>query len=201
MAASTIVKSIDYLIDRALGIRTGGILSTSFPDAHSCSTVPHLAVSAILGRLALQAEDVFVDIGAGKGRVACCAARRALKEIIGIEVVPDLCELAEQNAGCLRGRKCPVTIENIYAQEFDYRRGTVFYLFNPFGRDTLLDVIKRMEASWYEVPRSVRIAYVNPVFQTEFEELGSLECYERWEAGARMFLQHPVSFWRFRTCS
>src|SRR5215472_13249531 len=55
-------------------------------------------------------EDVVFDIGCGMGRVLCVMAQRNVRKCVGIELQPQLCEIARKNAAQLRGRKAPIEI-------------------------------------------------------------------------------------------
>jgi len=182
--------------DLRLGIDTGGTMPTAVADAYQYSTISYPATFAILDHLGLEARDVFVDVGCGKGRVLCCAGLGGVRESCGIEVDESLCAAAEQNARQLRRAHAPITVENLSAQDFNFDKGTVFYLFNPFGADTLRTVLGHLEASWRAQPRPVRIAYVNPKHEAAFHEAGWIERYDQWQPRRRILLDHAVSFWR-----
>jgi SAM-dependent methyltransferase len=179
-----------------LGINTRGMAQALEPD--SCHYVPHSysLTWAILHSLTLSSSDVFVDIGCGKGRVICCAACFNIREVTGVEISKNLCEIAERNAIRLSGRRAPITIINTPAQDCDYLKGTVFYLFNPFGALTLRRVLAKIQLSLSAHPRFVRIVYVNPQHESLLQVGGWLELYDRWESGRRPELAHDISFWR-----
>lgn len=48
------------------------------------------------------------------------------------------------------------------AADIDYSEGTVFWMFNPFGKTTLQCVLERMEQSLRVSPRPIQIVYVRP---------------------------------------
>ena len=180
-----------------LGINTRGALpSTVVSDAVPYSTVPYCMIMKILRQLALEPSDVFVDIGCGKGRVLCCASRFRIRQIIGVEIDKDLCATAQRNAQRVRGRRSPVSITHVAAQEFDYRAGTVYYLFCPFGAATLAQVLMRIRQSLEEEPRRIRIVYVNPAAEFLLQQSDWLQMKDRWQAGDKSGLVHDVSFWQ-----
>jgi SAM-dependent methyltransferase len=176
-----------------LGISTRGAVEVSEPDAIDYGTSSYSAIFSILHNLSLEPSDVFVDLGCGKGRVVCCASLFNIREVIGVEVEENLYEIAKHNVARLRGRKAPSTIINTRAQDFDYLKGTVFYLFNPFGSLTLHKVLSKLQLSLYSHPRSVKMVYVNPRHESLLNGSNCLEMYDRWEPGRNM---HCVSFWR-----
>lgn len=178
-----------------LGISTHGIVDTEIPDASHYATMRYATINRILDRLSLQPADVFVDVGSGKGRVLCLAARHTVREVIGIEMVPELCRVAEKNSRHLRGRKSPIVIYNSLAQEFDYTKGTVFTFFNPFGAETLSIVLDRIQAGLEKSPRPIRIAYANPEHDVILSQRPWLDRYEVW-LKEELGMEHSVTFYR-----
>jgi predicted RNA methylase len=152
----------------------------------------------ILDFLELTPSDVVVDLGCGKGRVVCCAARYRLEEVIGVEDVSILSDRAEANAAVMRGRNSKISIVKCKVEDFDYARGTVLYLNNPFGPETLKAVLKRLE---FARESSRRLVYFNPVHEAVLSEKGWMELYAHWSASSRLGIAHPVSFWRTKTDS
>jgi predicted RNA methylase len=180
-----------------LGINSRGIVyGATESDFHHYSTVSYRSTMAILRNLSLKPSDVFVDIGCGKGRVLCCASRYRIQEVIGIEVDKTLCDIAKCNAKKVHGRKSSINVINVSAEEYDYRIGTVYYLFNPFGASTLNAVLAKMEQAVRLKPRKLKIVYVNSVHDIVLNRCDWLEMYDRWEAGKQFGLMHDVSFWR-----
>lgn len=178
-----------------LGISTHGIFDVQFPDAYHYATMRYVTINRILEFLDLQPTDILVDIGSGKGRILCCAARSELRKVVGIEVAKELCEASEANAARMRGRKSPIAIHNSAAQEFDYAEGTVFTLFNPFGAATLAIVLESLERSWRARSRDIRIAYANPAHDDVFAQMKWLQRHEHWEKDT-LRMEHSVSFYK-----
>jgi predicted RNA methylase len=180
-----------------LGVNTRGIVNDATEsDSHYYSTIPYHPTLAILHSLSLRSSDVFVDIGCGKGRVLCCASRFRIREVIGVEMDKALCDIAEYNAKKVHGRKSIIKTFNVSAEDFNYRTGTVYYLFNPFGVSTMSRVLTKMERSLRSQSRKLTIVYVNSVHESLLSKSGWLEMYERWKAGDKFGLMHNVSFWR-----
>jgi len=182
--------------ERRLGINTEGSQEVNRPDANRYATFAHRSIEMILNRLALNADDVFVDIGCGKGRVVCRAALRPIRQVIGVDIDADLCNAAEQNVKSLVGAKAPVRIINLPAQEFDYLDCTAFFLFNSFGASTLEQVLATIHRSLAANPRSIRFAYVNPFHEHLLKQVGWLEEYDRFARRPWSGLKFDVSFWR-----
>jgi len=110
----------------------------------------------------LDHDDTFVDVGCGKGRVLWfVATRRRLRKAIGIEIEHELAQIARENIAKARLRT-PVTIIEEDASKADLSEGTVYYLYNPFGQETLRRFLKNIQRSLQTHPRDIRIVYLNP---------------------------------------
>ena len=73
--------------ERRLGISTRGSVPVDFPDAHHYAAMQYSSIFEVLRFLSLSSSDTFVDIGSGKGRVVCCAARHAVAKVVGIGLI------------------------------------------------------------------------------------------------------------------
>jgi hypothetical protein len=111
------------------------------------------------------------------------------------EVGKTLCDIAECNAKKVHGKKSIINVINVSAEEYDYRIGTVYYLFNPFGASTLNAVLAKMKQAVRFKPRKLRIVHVNSVHDLVLNRCDWLKMYDRWEAGEQLGLMHNVSFW------
>lgn len=193
------------LYEHRFGISTHGLYNWSPGDWSSEEHLFYYATSYrrifhILDALRLGPDDTLIDLGCGKGRVACCASFYPVREVIGIDDVPELCAAAERNLGRLRGRRASARILRGRAEDFDYAAGTVIYMFHPFGPQTLSAVLARVGLGLLRNPRDLQIVYVNPVHESVLWETDWLELYDRWPSHRRLWteIMHPVSFWRLR---
>jgi SAM-dependent methyltransferase len=178
-----------------LGISTRGVAAVDHPDAGHYATMAYSTVYPILRHLALGPSDVFVDIGCGKGRVLCAAARQSVGKVIGIDLSVERCQEATENARRMRGRRAPIEVANALAQEFDYSSATAVFLFNPFGPATLEATLNRIAKDRAGAP--VRFAYSNPMQDAVFQDQLWLERGEYWHT-AKTGLEHDVVFYRSR---
>jgi predicted RNA methylase len=190
-------KLLSIYWETRLGISTARIVE-SRSDRYHYVTLPYPAILSVIRSLQLAPSDVFVDLGCGKGRVVCCAARVDIREAIGIEREQELCRLAQTNALRLRGRRTTISIRHVSAENADYLNETVFYMFNPFGEDVMRAVMLKIASSLALNPRPVRLVYVKPMFENVLQESGWLEQYDRWNTMAEEGMEHVVSFWRSR---
>ena len=141
----------------------------------------------IFGQLEIEFERfTFVDIGSGKGRALLLAAEYPFRKIIGIELLPELHEIAAGNVAH-DGR-----IELICgdAARFAFpREPLVVYFFNPLPETGLREVVRNLEVSVREGPRPVYVIYINPVYERtafgsfQFEKLGGTHQYSVFRSG------------------
>jgi hypothetical protein len=114
-------------------------------------------------------EFTFIDIGSGKGRALLMAADYPFRRILGIELLPELQRVANENMGkyksdsqqcfsidCLLGDAC----------EFGFpSEPIVLYLFNPLPESGLAQMISNLAHSLQKHPRPVFVIYHNPVLE------------------------------------
>jgi predicted RNA methylase len=137
-------------------------------------------------------NEVFYDLGSGKGRILCVMARRPFKKVVGVELLESLCEVAKRNAIHMRGRKAPIEIYCEDAARADLSDGTVYCMFNPFGITTLREVIEHIKSSLSTNPRGITIVYYNAVHEDILRSCEWLQMsYVFHTATGRR-----VSFWR-----
>ena len=51
----------------------------------------------IMEKVDLPRDGVFVDVGCGKGRILLLAAEQGFNQVVGLEISPALCQIAERN--------------------------------------------------------------------------------------------------------
>lgn len=112
--------------------------------------VPYLpcpveTVLEALHEAAVSSGDVFVDIGAGLGRVAALTHLLTGAACIGLEIQPGLVQAARARAAWLN--LCRVRFVEGDAVELTrfIQIGTVFFLYCPFGGDRLHRVLEDLE--------------------------------------------------------
>ena len=179
--------------ERRLGISTRGLVPIDHPDSVHYATMPFSTIRSIFQYIDLQPPDVFVDVGCGKGRVLCYAARHEVKRVVGVDLSAELCGEARANAARLRGRKAPIVVELRPAHEFDYSAASALFMFDPFGAATMAKVLDKIGRD--TAGRSVRIAYANPTQDAVFRQQQWLERREFWPKEATG-LEHSVVFYR-----
>jgi SAM-dependent methyltransferase len=122
------------------------------------------------------ADFTFLDLGSGKGRTLLMASDYPFHRIIGIELLPSLHAIAEQNIQLYNSptQRC-FALESVCADARNYpfpREPFVAYLFNPFPEDILRQVIQNLEVSLEQHPRPAYLVYHNPVLPFVIEDHG-----------------------------
>jgi SAM-dependent methyltransferase len=127
------------------------------------------------------ARFTFIDIGSGKGRALLLAAEFPFRRIIGVELLPELHAIAAQNVAALTAREnTHPAIETFCgdATQFSFpEEPLVVYLFNPLPEFSLRKLVRNLEASLLQSPRSAHVVYVNPVYEQAFLEDSQLRKY------------------------
>ena len=139
----------------------------------------YLLIREFIAPLKPQPSDVVFDIGCGMGRVLCAFARMNITKCIGIEMSPELAVIATRNAERVHARKANIEVRIADATCEDYSEGTIFWLFNPFGKAAINAMLDRIEESLKTCPRKIRIAYINPVHEDAFQSRPWLTGFER----------------------
>jgi len=163
-------------------------------DNFHYATIDYWNVRKVVRSLNPGPEDVFYDVGSGMGRILCVVARRRLQKCIGIELLEPLCLIARRNAAQLRRRKAPIDIVCGDATTADFADGTIYFMFNPFGPETLRDTLENIGNSLSERPRPIRIVYYNSIHESVFETLSWL--VKVWQF--QSFGGQRVTFWENR---
>jgi SAM-dependent methyltransferase len=121
-------------------------------------------------------EFTFVDLGSGKGRTLLMATEYPFRKIMGVEVIAELHQAAEQNVAAYRART-PATqtpaIETVCMDARDFvfpETPLLVYLFNPLPETGLRRVLQNLERSWQQAPRPVWIVYHNPLLESVMME-------------------------------
>ncbi len=111
----------------------------------------------------------FIDLGSGKGRVLLLASDYPFRQIVGVELLPALNRIAQENLRHYKSaRQQCFNVESLYgdAREFVFpSEPTVLYLFNPLPASGLLAVIANLEQSLREQPREFYVLYHNPILE------------------------------------
>ncbi len=110
-------------------------------------------------------DFTFVDLGSGKGRTLLMASDYPFRRIIGVELLPALHGIAQQNLSAYKSasQKC-FALESICADAtaFLFPRGPlVVYLFNPLLEPGLRRALANLRQTLATNPRPVFVLYHN----------------------------------------
>ncbi len=124
-------------------------------------------------------EFTFVDLGCGKGRAVLMAMGLPFREVIGVELHPELARVAEANLVQWRSTGKPERPARIVcgdATEFKFPAGPcLLYLFNPFARPVVERLLRRLEVSFGDRAGLLDVVYFNPESAEAFAESGGFE--------------------------
>lgn len=141
-------------------VRTG-------PENLYYAAVPYRRFRQLLRMAQLaMSQDVFLDFGAGKGRILLAAANLGFRRVVGVEVSSELASIARRN---VRGR---ANIEIVEADAAAFPIPTdagVFFFYNPFFGTVLDRVLENIRLSVKDQPRRVSLLCVVPTVPSRFE--------------------------------
>lgn len=183
---------VDHSYDKRLGIETSlEPKEGSFRQDMSCNKdmcfygpTPYRALKLIFSHVRIGPEDIFMDIGCGKGRVVFFASVYTVaQKAIGMEVSDSLVITARDNQRKCIGSHAKIEIIQADAARADMSEGTVFFLFNPFGYRTTMEVIKHLRESYFSRPRAMRIIYHCPAYRFLLDDEKWLEVEKELDNG------------------
>ena len=158
------------IFDRLRGVDTipggfaGDLAAAEFGRVYAYDPTPWRALSRSLRVAELRAENfTFVDVGCGKGRVLLSALALPFERIIGIELSPVLCRIAQQNITNARfiSRKC-TAIEIICSDATKYRiprLPMIIFFYNPFPFETMEIVLSNIVNSYTEEAHPIYLMF------------------------------------------
>jgi precorrin-6B methylase 2 len=158
----------DRAFDWRYGVDTGGItpLRKLAIDSRHVAHGVHYAPTrvryfrAVLRTLPIPQDSVFVDLGAGKGRMLLLAAQSGrFRKVVGVEFSAELCRTAERNIRRFQRHGVGwVSFEVVHADAADFEvqpDQNVFFMFNPFDHVVMQQVIQRIGQSLKKAPRPI----------------------------------------------
>ncbi len=125
------------------------------------------------------ADFTFIDLGSGKGRTLLMASDYPFHRILGIELLPALHRIAQENLAKYKSesQKC-FALEAICADASSFRlpeEPLVIYLFNPLLEAPLRKVLSSLEASYKASPRAIYVLYHNPQLEWLFAQSSGMQ--------------------------
>ncbi|WP_108647146.1 methyltransferase domain-containing protein [Polynucleobacter rarus] len=120
----------------------------------------------------------FIDIGCGKGKVGIiwtklCSNKNIKQDIFGLDIVPELIEIAQQNHLKIYGTKGNYYIKDVTEiNPKEYGQKFILYLYNPFDQFILNKLLIKFKE--YETI----IIYTNPVHHEFVLKYGFSKIFE-----------------------
>src|SRR5246127_1166356 len=124
-------------------------------------------------------DFTFIDLGSGKGRTLLMASDYPFRRILGVELLPSLNQIAQQNLAQYHceSQKC-FAMESVCADATTFPLpddALVIFLFNPFPESGLRRSLANLEQSLDALPRPVYVIYHNPQLATVVNNTGRLK--------------------------
>jgi SAM-dependent methyltransferase len=152
-------RAVVLAFERVVGIDTYGDYPTP---------AGWIVLWALFRRLDVSSEDVFADLGSGKGRVLFMAARRPFKRVIGVELDAELNRIARDNLDSGRGRRrCQsLEIETADVVEWEVPDDLTVAIINEPEMVRMLDELAvKLSESVARSPRRLRLISLIPVLE------------------------------------
>jgi SAM-dependent methyltransferase len=175
--------------DERFGVDTSGLIY-ELPSGHEhdvynngyfgvAPSVFHGVMGAMEERLQLDFERFsFVDVGSGKGRALLLASGYPFREVLGVELSPELDRIAQDNIARYTNTRTgpPVTSLQGDATEFHWPSGPLFvYMWNAFTEPVMEQVFQNLENSLVRQPRDLYLVYMHPELESMLAGIPWLE--------------------------
>ena len=166
--------------DERFGVETGGLIY-DLPTGHRhdmynngyfavAPSVFHTVLDAMRERLHVDYRRFsFVDVGSGKGRALLLAAGYPFREVIGVELSPELDRVARSNIARYTGPRPRAPIRPVHgdAADFHWPAGPLLvYIWNSFTEPVMEQVFRNLEASLLQTPRELYLVYIHPELES-----------------------------------
>ncbi len=140
--------------------------------------IPSIA-RRLIAAVATPSNYIFIDIGCGKGRATIIASEYPFRRVIGLEIAPMLAGAAQANAQIVHAGfpdRPAIEIVTGDAAKFEFpTEPLVLFLYQPFERPVMREVLTRLEASLTAHPRAMILLYVYPALARMLDETPWLE--------------------------
>ncbi len=161
--------------DAAHGVETAGIISLAALDVAEASwvhgfdyqPVEPIDFAAVLAPFAIDyPRTTFIDLGAGKGRVVMLATGLPFRQVVGVEIAPELARVAVANISrYTQAQRADTPWRIVRADAGDYRfpaTPLVVFMYNPFTAAIMHRVLERLREYRERVGLRVLVIYVRP---------------------------------------
>jgi SAM-dependent methyltransferase len=139
-------------------------------------------IRAALDALPALPDATFIDLGCGKGRGLLVAAERPFREVVGVDLSPELVGIARSNAALMEARqggRAPIRVVVADAASYPLPPGDlVLFFYHPFGAPIFTEVLAAVERALAAERRAIYVIYYNPVLGRLFDASPALN--RRW---------------------
>lgn len=108
-------------------------------------------------------QFTFIDLGSGKGRTLMMAAGYGFRRVLGVEYIPELHRLAEENIRKFTSdHEVTCSVQSLCRDARDFHlpaEPLVLYLFNPFPEPVFAMILENLRLSIQKDARPVFLAY------------------------------------------
>jgi SAM-dependent methyltransferase len=158
------------ITERRLGVQTAGTvgaeaLGYTDEETHPYQPAEWRALARAFPRGMVSETDVFVDLGSGMGRAVLMATQFPFRRVIGVELSPQLHQVAVENLEQARIEKRD-RVEFICDDVREYQVPddvTFVFMYNPFSGEVFDGAMRQVFESYDRKPRQLRIVYRFPL--------------------------------------
>jgi SAM-dependent methyltransferase len=189
----------DSMFDFRLGLQTSDMVNVAdldISDENKLHSSPYRPTRIryfhkLMALHLLPTDSTFVDVGCGKGRIVIAAARHGFRRIVGIEISPQLAEMARRNVDRFRRRtgnaaEIDIQCANVLEVELPYE-SQVLYLYRPFDRHVMTQFIDKLRESIRLATRDVWLVVNEVSYRDVFERDKLFSHVTRFVYGAGEF--------------
>lgn len=167
-------RAIEMYFESWLGVSTNGIvqlpeLGIDASAGNEYGPTSYSALYTILSRCSVRpGEDVFLDVGCGKGRALIVAGYYPFRRIIGIDLSTELDSVAQENLHRLRKKLRCTNISTFIcdATLYDVPHDiTIIYFNYSFDGDIFIRFLSKVRQSLVQCPRRLRLICNIPIIR------------------------------------
>lgn len=190
-------NTAQHSFDAEHGVDTSGLiwgadLSTNSSNAAWTTAYYGVAPSifhSVVGHLPASLRGAtFIDMGSGKGRAVMLATLYPFGKVVGVELSPELHAIASTNLAAYTHHSpqhAPVELVQGDAAAYAFPDGPlVVYLYHPFCRPVLRQVLANLRVSLEAQPRPAAVIYINAELREMLDRAPFLKC--RWSETLEM---------------
>lgn len=173
--------------DREYGTDTSGFLAgddiaTGHPAEEHGSPYAGVQPSVlrrVLATLPDPSRSTFIDLGCGKGRPMLIASEYPFRDIVGVELSPQLAAVAQRNADVMakcHPERTRIRVDVGDATAFPIPDGdVVLFIYNSFDRELMRKVVANVDSAIAaDANRSIYVVFCNPATGDCFDACRSL---------------------------